>query len=76
MLFRIVGVAAKEIPLQCYALVDLYGQCERITVVSDDSPQNTQPLDYREKADLEDSKQKSCVRENDLWYIIIALKVH
>ena len=56
MLLWIVGVAAKEIPQQCYALVDLYGQCERITIVSDDSPRNTQPLDYREKADLEDSK--------------------
>ena len=24
------GVAAKDIPPQCYALVDLYGQCEEV----------------------------------------------
>ena len=55
-MFHLAGVAAKEIPAQCHALVDLYGQCERVTIVSDDSQHNTQPLDYREKADLEDSE--------------------
>ncbi len=51
-----LGVAAKDIPSQCYAVVDLYGQCESVTVVTDDNQQSTQPSDYREKADLEDSK--------------------
>ncbi|XP_041377381.1 neuralized-like protein 4 [Gigantopelta aegis] len=50
------GVAARDIPNSCYALVDVYGQCEQVTIVGDDV-NNLPPLnsgDDREKADIDD----------------------
>ena len=31
------GIAAKDIPQNCYALIDLYGQCEQVTIVTRDT---------------------------------------
>ncbi|XP_063229643.1 neuralized-like protein 4 [Bacillus rossius redtenbacheri] len=62
------GVAAKDIPPLCYAVVDLYGQCEEVSVVlSGEDGQNAAPEVsaaseaecLSEKADLEcDEKEK------------------
>lgn len=30
------GVAVPDVPQPCHALVDLYGQCEQVTIVSPD----------------------------------------
>ncbi|XP_033763671.1 neuralized-like protein 4 [Pecten maximus] len=50
------GVAARDVPNPCHALIDLYGQCQEITVVTEDtsvsSPVST--VDEREKADIDD----------------------
>ncbi|CDR16016.1 unnamed protein product [Oncorhynchus mykiss] len=32
------GVAAQDIPTPCYPLIDLYGQCEQVTIVTDNVP--------------------------------------
>ncbi|KAL4221121.1 Neuralized-like protein 4 [Mactra antiquata] len=50
------GVAVRDVPTPCHALIDLYGQCEKVTIVSDDNAMRlSQPnFEDREKADLED----------------------
>ena len=49
------GVVSHDIPPVVYALVDLYGQCEQVTIVTDDDT-TTSSLEHREKADMEDGK--------------------
>uniref|UniRef100_T1IVE5 NHR domain-containing protein n=1 Tax=Strigamia maritima TaxID=126957 RepID=T1IVE5_STRMM len=46
------GVAAQDIPLQCYAVADLYGQCEQIVIINGEG--SSYETDYREKADIDD----------------------
>lgn len=47
------GVAARDIPPVFYALVDLYGQCEQVTVIESHDQGGEPGADYREKADIE-----------------------
>ncbi|XP_066296523.1 neuralized-like protein 4 isoform X1 [Branchiostoma lanceolatum] len=51
------GVAAHDIPVPCYVVIDLYGQCEQITIIRDDMIEN----DNREKADMVDGMKESVV---------------
>ncbi|KAI0236390.1 Neuralized-like protein 4 [Lamellibrachia satsuma] len=54
------GIITRDVPLVIYALVDLYGQCEQVTLVTDDDV-TTSSLEHREKADMEDGmKEKGC----------------
>ena len=50
------GIAVRDVPNPCHGLVDLYGQCEQVTIVTEDDntpvPQVTEEV--REKADIDD----------------------
>lgn len=50
------GIAARDVPNPCHGLVDLYGQCEQVTIVTEDNitavPQPTEEV--REKADIDE----------------------
>lgn len=50
------GVAAKDIPTNAYVVMDLYGQCQQVTVVTsgDCSLPSSLSQEYREKADIEE----------------------
>lgn len=59
------GAIVRELPSVCYAVVDLYGQCEQVTVVECDRDiPSSLPLpssEDKEKADKEDGKDsKDC----------------
>jgi neuralized-like protein 4 len=49
-------VAVKDIPNDPYVVIDLYGQCQMVQVVTeDDGPSPIiQTVEYREKADFEE----------------------
>lgn len=47
------GVAAKDLPEICYAFVDVYGQCEQVTLVESHSQACLPEVEHREKADKE-----------------------
>ncbi|ELT95486.1 hypothetical protein CAPTEDRAFT_101277 [Capitella teleta] len=52
------GIAAKDVPPDPYVVLDLYGQCQLLQVVSADDPApSTVAVEYREKADIEDGKR-------------------
>nr|XP_006813437.1 PREDICTED: neuralized-like protein 4-like [Saccoglossus kowalevskii] len=54
------GMAAKNIPFGSFAVVDLYGQCEQVTIVADDSSMAASlPVEGREKQDMEDGLKES-----------------
>ncbi|XP_074654148.1 neuralized-like protein 4 [Tubulanus polymorphus] len=56
------GIAAKDLPNVCYAIVDLYGQCEQVTIVAgNESPVHSPSPDYREKADMEDGVKEKMI---------------
>lgn len=52
------GVAARDIPSTCYALVDIYGQCEQVTIATgkDTTELPHQVTEYKEKAVMEDGE--------------------
>uniref|UniRef100_A0A0L8HEA4 NHR domain-containing protein n=1 Tax=Octopus bimaculoides TaxID=37653 RepID=A0A0L8HEA4_OCTBM len=57
------GIAARDIPNPCYGLIDLYGQCEQISLITDQN--NSSSIVYqddREKADLEDVVKEKLTR--------------
>ena len=47
------GIVTRDVPPIVYALIDLYGQCEQVTIVTEDDAA-TSLLENREKADMED----------------------
>ncbi|KAK3603483.1 hypothetical protein CHS0354_030324 [Potamilus streckersoni] len=52
------GVAMREVSQPCYAIIDLYGQCEKVTIMPEEINAVLQPapvvMEDREKADLDD----------------------
>lgn len=48
-----MGVVVQDVPSHCYAVVDLYGQCQQISVVSEDITGAIGPPEEKEKAALE-----------------------
>ena len=58
------GVAVTDIPATCYGLVDVYGQCEQVTVVSGSSAQSSHQPEYREKANMEEGRKP----ERTSWF--------
>uniref|UniRef100_A0A4W6CWD7 Neuralized-like protein 4 n=1 Tax=Lates calcarifer TaxID=8187 RepID=A0A4W6CWD7_LATCA len=59
------GVAAQDIPSPCYPFIDLYGQCEQVTIVTNNVPAvggengETRCQGDMEKADMVDGKKRS-----------------
>ncbi|MGH0181943.1 UNVERIFIED_CONTAM: hypothetical protein FKN15_007340 [Acipenser sinensis] len=59
------GVAAQDIPSPCFPLLDLYGQCEQVTIVTNDVPavggdsSNPRCQGDMEKADMVDGIKES-----------------
>uniref|UniRef100_A0A3Q2NPP4 Neuralized-like protein 4 n=1 Tax=Fundulus heteroclitus TaxID=8078 RepID=A0A3Q2NPP4_FUNHE len=62
------GVAAQDIPSPCYPLIDLYGQCEQVTIVTNNVPAvgaeggQTRFQADMEKADMVDGIKESVCR--------------
>ena len=52
------GIAARDVPNPCHGLVDLYGQCEQVTIVTNDNITAVPPPveEVREKADIDEGK--------------------
>lgn len=64
------GIAARDIPSKCHALIDLYGQCEQVTITpvsecniaaliiatDDTTSLALPPMSQQEKANIEDSE--------------------
>ncbi|XP_076364931.1 neuralized-like protein 4 isoform X2 [Tachypleus tridentatus] len=63
------GTAASDIPSVCYGLVDIYGQCEQVTIVNSNDDQNHR-VEYKEKADkdtgIKEKKKKSQTLEKSV----------
>jgi len=57
------GAIVRELPSVCYAVVDLYGQCEQVTVVECDrdipASLSLPSSEDREKADKEDGEDNN-----------------
>ncbi|XP_013418958.1 neuralized-like protein 4 [Lingula anatina] len=53
------GPAARDIPKQCYGIVDLYGQCEEVTIVTEADLHEEVVTADREKADIEDGMKEN-----------------
>ncbi|KAK8759132.1 hypothetical protein V5799_003230 [Amblyomma americanum] len=65
------GVAARDLPPVCYALVDLYGQCEQVTIVESHDQDSEPEVDSREKADIDNGVKEKKVKNlhNDIHAI-------
>ncbi|XP_075541254.1 neuralized E3 ubiquitin protein ligase 4 isoform X3 [Dermacentor variabilis] len=65
------GVAARDLPPVCYALVDLYGQCEQVTIVESHDQDSEPEADSREKADIDNGVKEKRVKNlhNDIHAI-------
>ncbi|XP_074839129.1 neuralized-like protein 4 isoform X2 [Carettochelys insculpta] len=62
------GVAAQDIPLPCYMVVDLYGQCEQVTIVTNDTPAlGGESADPRSQGDMEKADMVDGVKESVCW---------
>lgn len=48
------GIAARNIPVTCYALVDVYGQCEQISIIEEEESECDAPeRNHKEKDDID-----------------------
>ncbi|XP_075745116.1 neuralized E3 ubiquitin protein ligase 4 isoform X3 [Rhipicephalus microplus] len=65
------GVAARDLPPMCYALVDLYGQCEQVTITESHDQDSEPEADSREKADIDNGVKEKRVKNlhNDIHAI-------
>ncbi|KAJ8401740.1 hypothetical protein AAFF_G00377110 [Aldrovandia affinis] len=62
------GVAARDIPSPCFPLIDLYGQCEQITIVTDDMPAAGEDAgESRLQADMEKADVVDGIKESLCW---------
>ncbi|CAM2110649.1 unnamed protein product [Caretta caretta] len=62
------GVAAQDIPTPCYVLVDLYGQCEQVTIVTNDTPAlGGESADPHAQADMEKADMVDGIKESVCW---------
>ena len=49
------GVAASNLPHNCYAFVDVYGRCEQVSIMTSDAHQPDISMEYcKEKAHMEE----------------------
>uniref|UniRef100_A0A672LNB3 Neuralized-like protein 4 n=1 Tax=Sinocyclocheilus grahami TaxID=75366 RepID=A0A672LNB3_SINGR len=62
------GVAAQDIPSPCYPLIDLYGQCEQVTIVTDHvSVVGGERGDMRCQGDMEKADMVDGIKESVCW---------
>ncbi|KAH0626079.1 hypothetical protein JD844_000817 [Phrynosoma platyrhinos] len=62
------GVAAQDIPSPCYVLIDLYGQCEQVTIVTNDTPAvGAEGTDPHGQGDMEKADMVDGIKESVCW---------
>ncbi|MCJ8738832.1 hypothetical protein PDJAM_G00040230 [Pangasius djambal] len=62
------GVAAQDIPSPCYPLVDLYGQCEQVTIVTSHMEAvGAESGDVRCQGDMEKADMVDGIKESVCW---------
>ncbi|KAM9406520.1 neuralized-like protein 4 isoform 4-T4 [Salvelinus alpinus] len=62
------GVAAQDIPTPCYPLIDLYGQCEQVTIVTDNVPTvGGESGEARCQGDMEKADMVDGIKESVCW---------
>ncbi|XP_069501804.1 neuralized-like protein 4 isoform X1 [Ambystoma mexicanum] len=62
------GVAAQDMPSPCYLLIDLYGQCEQVTIVANDVPAaGGDSVQSRCRADMEKADMVDGIKESVSW---------
>ncbi|XP_037118336.1 neuralized-like protein 4 isoform X2 [Syngnathus acus] len=62
------GVAAQDIPSPCYPFIDLYGQCEQVTIVTNNVPAvGGEGGDARCQCDMEKADMVDGIKESVCW---------
>ncbi|XP_041739983.2 neuralized-like protein 4 isoform X1 [Coregonus clupeaformis] len=62
------GVAAQDIPTPCYPLIDLYGQCEQVTIVTNNVPtMGGESGEARCQGDMEKADMVDGIKESVCW---------
>ncbi|CAB1345235.1 unnamed protein product [Coregonus sp. 'balchen'] len=61
------GVAALDIPTPCYPLIDLYGQCEQVTIVTNVSTVGGESGEARCQGDMEKADMVDGIKESVCW---------
>uniref|UniRef100_A0A3B3TXI2 Neuralized-like protein 4 n=1 Tax=Poecilia latipinna TaxID=48699 RepID=A0A3B3TXI2_9TELE len=62
------GVAAQDIPSPCYPFIDLYGQCEQVTIVTNNVPAvGAESGDTRFQGDMEKADMVDGIKESVCW---------
>ncbi|XP_039602936.1 neuralized-like protein 4 isoform X2 [Polypterus senegalus] len=62
------GLAAQDIPNPCFPLVDLYGQCEQVTIITNHvQAVGAEPVDTRCQADMEKADMVDGIKESVCW---------
>lgn len=62
------GVAAQDIPSPCYPLIDLYGQCEQVTIVTSHMEAvGAESGDTRCQGDMEKADMVDGIKESVCW---------
>uniref|UniRef100_A0A7N8XVV7 Neuralized-like protein 4 n=1 Tax=Mastacembelus armatus TaxID=205130 RepID=A0A7N8XVV7_9TELE len=62
------GVAAQDIPLPCYPFIDLYGQCEQVTIVTNNVPAvGRESGESRCQGDMEKADMVDGIKESVCW---------
>ncbi|XP_066578654.1 neuralized-like protein 4 isoform X2 [Amia ocellicauda] len=62
------GVAAQDIPSPCFPILDLYGQCEQVTIVTNDVPAvGAEGSDSRCQGDMEKADMVDGIKESVCW---------
>ncbi|XP_031441146.1 neuralized-like protein 4 isoform X2 [Clupea harengus] len=62
------GVAAQDIPSPCFPLIDLYGQCEQVTIVANNVPEvGADSGQTRCQGDMEKADMVDGIKESVCW---------
>uniref|UniRef100_A0ABM5GQC4 Neuralized-like protein 4 n=1 Tax=Pogona vitticeps TaxID=103695 RepID=A0ABM5GQC4_9SAUR len=62
------GVAVQDVPNLCYVLIDLYGQCEQVTIVTNDTPAvGSEGTDPHAQGDMEKADMVDGIKESVCW---------
>uniref|UniRef100_A0A8C7D9M1 Neuralized-like protein 4 n=1 Tax=Oncorhynchus kisutch TaxID=8019 RepID=A0A8C7D9M1_ONCKI len=62
------GVAAQDIPTPCYPLIDLYGQCEQVTIVTNNvATVGGESVKARFQGDMEKADMVDGIKESVCW---------
>ncbi|XP_072315152.1 neuralized-like protein 4 isoform X4 [Eucyclogobius newberryi] len=62
------GLAAQDIPSPCYPIIDLYGQCEQVTIVTNNVPDvGGESTETRFQGDMEKADMVDGIKESVCW---------